>query len=264
MSSTVSHAVRDSATMLRRNLLHIKRYPSMTVPLITVPVALLLVFVYVFGGMMGSGLPGVSGGRAEYLGYIVPGIVLMAAATVAQGTAISIATDMTEGLIARFRTMSIARGSIFTGHVLASTIQVVCSGALMIGMAVLLGYRPGADAFGWAAATGLVALIGFALAWITTALGMMSRTIEMAGSLPMPLMFLPFLGSGFVPTDSLPAALRWFAEYQPFTPMMEALRGLLTGNPDMGATWVALAWCLGLSLTGYLCARHRFDRTSTT
>jgi len=261
--TTMLYPLRDSATMLRRNLLHVKRYPSMTVQLIGTPIVLLLLFVYVFGGTMGAGLPGAAGGRAEYLGYIIPGIMLMTAATVAQGTAISVSMDMTEGIVARFRTMSISRGAIFAGHVLGSTIQSVTSVAVVVGVAALLGYRPDTNGFGWLGALGVMALAAFALAWITTALGVVSKNIETASSLPMPLMMLPFLGSGFVPTESMPTGLRWFAEYQPFTPMMESLRGFLTGQPDATATWFTVAWCLGLSLVGYLWSRNRFDRASS-
>ncbi|MGH8795031.1 MAG: ABC transporter permease [Stackebrandtia sp.] len=261
--STMTYPLRDSATMLRRNFTHVKRYPSMTVPLLGTPIVLLVLFVYVFGGTMGDGLPGASGGRAEYLDYIVPGLMLMTAATVAQGTTISVAKDMYEGIVARFRSMSISRGSILTGHVLGSTIQMVFSVAVIVGVAALLGYRPEADGFGWLGVAGVTALIGFALAWITTALGTVCSTIEMAGTLPMPLMFLPMLGSGFVPTDSMPTVLRWFADYQPFTPMIESLRGLLAGRPDTAATWAAVAWCLGIALVGYLWSRNRFERASS-
>lgn len=260
--SVKTHPIRDSATMLRRDLLHIKRYPSMVVLLVGTPVIMLLLFVYVFGGTMGAGLPGGAGGRAQYLDYIVPGILLMTIATVGQGIAISIATDMTEGIVARFRTMSIARGAILTGHVVGGVIRSVAAVGVIIGFAALLGYRPDADGFGWLGFVGMAALIGFALSWLTAALGMACKTVESASNVPMPLMMLPFLGSGFVPADSMPTGLRWFAEYQPFTPMIESLRGLLTGRPDAGATWLAVAWCLGIALVGYLWARRSFERVS--
>ncbi|MFC4338096.1 ABC transporter permease [Salininema proteolyticum] len=261
--STKAHPIRDSATMLRRNLVHIKRYPSMTIPLLATPVLLLVLFVYVFGSTMGDGLPGASGGRADYLAYVVPGIMLMTAGTVAQGTTISVSKDMTEGIVARFRTMSISRGSILTGHVLGSTIQVVAGIAVILGVAALMGYRTEAVGLDWLGVLGSTALVGFALAWITTAMGVISKTLEMAGTIPIPLMFLPMLGSGFVPTDTMPTGLRWFAEYQPFTPMTESLRGFLTGHPDTAATWATVAWCAGLALIGYLWSRAKFESAST-
>ena len=208
------------------------RYPSMTLMLVGMPIVLLLLFVYVFGGTLGAGLGGVSGGRADYVNYVAPGILLITVAAAAQGTAISVAMDMTEGIIARFRTMAISRASVLTGHVLGSMIQTMLSMAVVIGVALLVGFRPTAGPVDWVAAIGVLAMITFALTWLSVALGMVSKSVETASNLPMSLMLLPFLGSGFVPTDSMPAGVRWFAEYQPFTPVIETLRGLLTGHPD--------------------------------
>ncbi len=203
--TTLSYAVSDSATMLRRQLRHMLRYPSMTVQLIGIPIIFLLLFVYVFGGTLGAGLGGASGGRAEYVNYVTPGILLMSMAGVAQGTAISVAMDMTEGIIARFRTMAIARVSVLTGHVVGAMIQTMFSLTIVIGVALLIGFRPNASPVEWIAAIGVLGMLTFALTWLTVALGMTSKTVEAASNLPMPLVFLPFLGSGFVPTDSMPA-----------------------------------------------------------
>lgn len=253
--STLTYAVRDSGTMLRRNLLHMRRYPSMTLLLAGLPVIFLLLFVYVLGGTLGAGLGGPSGGRAEYLDYVVPGILLIAVASVAQGTAISVATDMTEGIIARFRTMAISRASVLTGHVLGSLIQTLLALAVVTGVALLIGFRPSTGALSWLAALGVLVLVTFALTWLCVALGLVSDSVETASNLPMPLTLLPFFGSGFVPTDSMPAGLRHFAEYQPFTPIMETLRGLLTGHPSGTTAAAALAWCAGIALLGYLWSR---------
>jgi ABC-2 type transport system permease protein len=223
--STVSYAMTDSATMLRRQLRHMLRYPSMTLMLAGLPIVLLLLFVYVFGGTLGAGLGGVSGGfsggRAEYVNYVTPAILLITVASAAQGTAISVAMDMTEGIIARFRTMAIARVSVLTGHVLGSMIRTLLSIAVVIGVALLVGLRPTAGPVDWLTAIGVLAMITLALTWLSVALGMVSKSVETASNLPMPLMLLPFLGSGFVPTDSMPAGIRWLAENQPFTPIME-------------------------------------------
>lgn len=258
--TALRYAATDSATMLRRNLRHMLRYPSLTAMLVGIPVIFLLLFVYVFGGTLGNGLGGPSGGRAEYVDYVTPGILLMSVAGTAQGTAVSVAMDMTEGIVARFRTMAISRASVLTGHVVGSMIQAMLGLAVVIGVALLIGFRPEAGPVEWAGAVGVLALLALALTWLTVALGMASKTVESASNAPMPLMLLPFLGSGFVPTDSMPAGLRWFAEYQPFTPVIETLRGLLLGAPVGDSAIQAVAWCAGISLVCYLWAMRLYNR----
>ena len=261
------HPVRDSVTMLRRNLRRMLRYPSMTVTLVAMPVVFLLLFVYVLGGTLGAGLGGAAhiaaaGGRAAYANYVAPAIILMTVTATVQGTAISIAMDMTEGIIARFRTMHIARVSVLTGHVLGSMIQAVFSLAIVIGVALMVGFRPTAELGAWLATAGFLVAVTFALVWLSVALGQVSKSVETASNLPMPLVLLPFLGSGFVPTDSMPAGLRWFAEYQPFTPIIETVRGLLTDKPIGNNAWIALAWCAVIALGGYLWSKRLFNRES--
>ena len=258
--TTLAYTVSDAATMLRRSLRHMLRYPSLTFFVVAIPVVLMLLFVYVFGGTMGAGLGGASSGRAEYLQYLVPGIIVLTVATAAQGTAISIAMDMTEGIISRFRTMAISRASVLTGHVVGSMIQTMLGTAAVIGVALLLGFRPAAGPAAWIAAIGVLAMIGLALIWLCVALGMVTKSVEAASNLPMPLMLLPFFGSGFVPTASMPAGMRWFAEHQPFTPVIETLRGLLAGAPVGSSAAVAVAWCAGITLFGYLWARALYNR----
>ncbi|MGW4096604.1 ABC transporter permease [Mycobacterium sp. NPDC004974] len=254
------HPLRDSATMLRRNLKHMLRYPSMTVTLLGMPVVFLLLFVYVFGGTMGAGLSAGSGGRAEYVDYVTPAIILMTVTAAVQGTAISVAIDMTEGIIARFRTMHIARVSVLTGHVLGSLIQTMLSIAAVIGVALLVGFRPNATPGAWLATAGFLVVVTFALVWLSVALGQLSKTIESASNAGLPLLLLPFLGSGFAPTDSMPPGLRWFAKHQPFTPIIETLRGLLMGTPIGNAAWIALGWCALIALGGYLWSKKLFNR----
>jgi ABC-2 type transport system permease protein len=262
--STMSYAVQDSTTMLRRNLKHMQRYPSLTLMLIGQPVLFLLLFVYVFGGTLGAGLDAGlgsgSGGRAEYVNYVVPGILLIAVAGSAQGAAISVAMDMSEGIIARFRTMAIARVSVLTGHVVGKMIQTLTSIAVVIGVALLLGFRPTAGLVEWIASIGLLALITAAVIWLAVALGMVTNSVETASNLPMPLVLLPFLSSGFVPTDSMPALLRLFAEYQPFTPIIETLRGLLMGTQIGNSGVLAVAWSVAIGLVGFLWAKRLFNR----
>ncbi|QCQ90035.1 ABC transporter permease [Rhodococcus sp. SGAir0479] len=261
--TTRSYAVSDSATMLRRNLRHMLRYPSMTVMLIGMPVVLLLLFVYVFGGTLGAGLGDPAGGRAAYIDYVTPGILLMTVASSAQGTAISVATDMTEGIIARFRTMAISRASVLTGHVVGSLIQTMISLVVVTGVAVAVGFRPTATPVEWIAAIGLLAAFTVAVTWLSVALGLVSQSVETASNLPMFLILLPFLGSGFVPTDSMPAALRWFAEYQPFSPVIETLRGLLLGEPIGANGRLAAAWIAVIATFGYVWAKRLFERRPT-
>jgi ABC-2 type transport system permease protein len=258
--TTMTYTVRDSATMLRRNLRHMRRYPSMTLMLAGMPIIFLLLFVYVFGGTLGAGLGTPGGGRAAYLNYVVPGILLMTIAAAVNGTSVSVSTDMTEGIVARFRTMAIARASVLTGHVLGSVIQTLLSLLIVLGVAIGLGFRPGAGPLGWLAAFAVLAMTSFALTWLAVALGLVARTVEEASNTPMPLILLPFLGSGFVPTDSMPAGLRQFADYQPFTPIIETLRALLTGEPVGNHAVVAVAWCAGIALIGYVWAKRLYNR----
>lgn len=260
---TPRDAWSDCMTMLRRNMKHMQRYPTIAMLVIAVPVIFLLLFVYVFGDTMGAGLGGPSGGRSDYANYIAPAILVMAVAGAVQGTAISVAMDMSEGIIARFRTMSIARISVLTGHVLGSLIQTIGGLVVVVGFAILVGFRPNATVVEWFATAGLFVLFTFALIWLAVALAMTSKTVESASNLPMPLILLPFLGSGFVPTDSMPAGMRWFAENQPFTPVIETVRGLLTGTEIGNDGAIAVAWCVGIALASYLWARRRYDRDPT-
>lgn len=250
----------DSATMLRRRLLHIIRFPALTVLLVSVPVVMLLLFVYVLGGALGAGI-GAAGGNGSYVNYVVPGLILLTVAGASQGTSTSVAMDMAEGIIARFRTMAISRASVLTGHVLGATIQTMLAVAVVTVVALLIGFRPTAGALEWIGAIGVVAMISFAITWLAVASGLVA-TPESASNAGLLLMMLPFLGSGFVPTDSMPTALRLFAEYQPFTPVMETLRGLLMGTPIGNSAILAVGWCAAISLVGYFWARSSYDRRS--
>jgi ABC-2 type transport system permease protein len=258
--TTPALAAQDTATLLRRNLLHMRRYPSLTLLVVGQPVVFLLLFVYVFGGTMGAGLPG-GGGRAAYLSYITPAILLITVTSVSAGTAISVAQDMTGGLVARLRTMAVSRFAVVAGHVLGAMIKTVLALAVVLAVALLLGLRTSADLAGWLGATGMLLLAGFALIWLSVALGLASPSVEAASNWPIPLIFLPFLGSGFVPVESMPAGLRWFAEHQPFTPIMDTVRAFLSGAPVGAAGWTAVAWCVAITAASYLWARRLFDRT---
>ncbi|MFI7604478.1 ABC transporter permease [Micromonospora sp. NPDC049366] len=256
--TSLAHTLTDSATMFRRQVRHLQRYPSLTAMLIGLPVVLLLLFVYVFGEALGAGLPG--GDRGAYLNYLVPGMLLFSVTGAAQGTAISVAMDMTEGIVDRFRTMAISRASVLTGHVLGSLVQTMLCIAVVLGISLAIGFRPNATPVEWLATVGVLAAIAFALIWLSVALGLVSDSVETASNTPMFLTLLPFLGSGFVPTDTMPAGLRWFADYQPFTPVIETLRGLLLGSGIGTSAPLALDWCAVISLLSYLWARRAFRR----
>ncbi|MFF3410478.1 ABC transporter permease [Streptomyces sp. NPDC002742] len=254
--SSLSLAVRDSSTMLRRNLLHARRYPSLTLNLLLTPVMLLLLFVYIFGGTMSGGA-----GRSAYIAYIVPGILLMTVGSTVVGTAVSVATDMNEGIIARFRTMAIHRGSVLFGHVVGSVLQAVISVVLVGAVGVAMGFRStDATALEWLAAFGLLALFALAVTWIAVGMGMGSPNAEAASNNAMPLILLPLISSAFVPLHSMPGWFQPIAQYQPFTPAIETLRGLLLGTEIGNNWWIALAWCLGLSLLGHRWSKAQFDR----
>jgi ABC-2 type transport system permease protein len=237
-----------------------RRYPSLTLFIAGTPVVFLLLFVYVFGGTLGDGLGGVAGGRDAYIAYVVPGILVITVAGAAQGTAISIAMDMSEGIVARFRTMAVARMSVLTGHVIGSVIQTMLALAIVTVVALLIGFRPATGPAEWLAAAGLLGLAALAISWLSVALGMVPKDVETASNLPMILILLPLLSSGFVPTDSMPIGLSWFAENQPFTPVIETVRALLLGTPVGDRGLVAVAWCVLLSVVGLLWSRRLYDR----
>ncbi|WP_232662869.1 ABC transporter permease [Pseudonocardia sp. TRM90224] len=261
--TTLAYTVRDSRTMLRRNVRRMLRYPSLTAMVIGIPVVLLLLFVFVFGGTLGAGIdaaPG--GGRTEYANYVVPGILLMTLAGAVQGTAISISMDMTEGIVARFRTMAISRAAVLTGHVIGSVIQSAIGVVVVLAVAFAIGFRPTAGPLEWLGAVAVLLMAALALIWLAVALGLKAKSVETASNTPMFLILLPFLGSGFVPTDSMPVALALFAEYQPFTPIIETLRGLLRGTPIGASGVLAVVWCVVIAGGGYLWSRRLYERAS--
>ena len=243
--STLTYAARDSATMLRRNLLYTVRYPVTIIVSLAVPALLLLLFVGVFGGAIGAGL-GAAPSGGKYIDYVVPGILLMTVGYGASSTALAVNRDMTEGIITRFRTMAISRGSVMTGHVVAAVIRTLVSAVLLVGVALAMGYRSHADAGAWLAAAGLVALITIALSWLSVAIGLSAPTAEGTSGFTLIVQLLPFVSSAFVPTGTMSGPVRWFAHNQPFTPIIDTLRGLLTGAPTGHSGLIAVAWCVGL------------------
>lgn len=258
-------AITDSLTMFRRSLRRMRRYPSLTLFIAGIPVVLMLLFVYVLGGTLGAGLGGPAatgpgGDRSAYLAYVVPGILLIAVAGAGQGTAISIAMDMTQGIIARFRTMAIARSAVLAGHLLGAVLQTLLATVIVVAVALAIGFRPTTGPVAWLAAAGLLVLLAVAVNALAAGLGLAANSVETASNSPMFLMLLPFLGSGFVPTASMPGPLAWFADHQPFTPINETLRGLLVGTPIGDSGLWAVLWCLAIAALSIAWSLRLYER----
>jgi ABC-2 type transport system permease protein len=250
--TTLAFAARDSATMTRRSLRHVLRYPVTLVVSVAVPVLLLLLFVGVFGALK-AGLG--AGPHVSYIDYVLPGIIVMTAAYGSSVTTQSVNRDSTEGIIARFRTMAISPTSALNGHVATALVRTLISVAAVIGIAIGLGFRPTADAGRWLAAAGVTALLVLALTWLAVAIGLAAKTVEGTTGFILIVQLLPFISSAFIPPGQMSGSVRWFAENEPFTPVIDTLRGLLTGAPIGGSALAAVAWCAGLALAGFLWAR---------
>jgi ABC-2 type transport system permease protein len=250
--STTSAPLADSRIMMRRNLKHILRNPVTIFNGALMPVVIMLMFVYVLGNAFNVG--------EHYIEYATPGLILLAISYGLSATAVSVNSDMTKGIINRFKVMNVSRGAVLTGHVMATVLGSAVAIAAIIGMAFALGFRSSATLLGWLGAIGIIAAAAFAAAWLTVALGMAAKTPQSAGLAVVPLILLPFVSSAIVPAAKMGPGVRQFAEYQPFTPIIESLRGLLAGTPSAGYAAAALAWCAGIALAGYLWALATFKR----
>jgi ABC-2 type transport system permease protein len=260
--TALTMSAQDTLTMLGREFKHTLRYPLMLVASILTPVVMLLLFVYILGGPIGHGL-GDAARNAPYVDFLAPGILLMTVAAGSSTTAITVHTDMTGGIIDRFRAMAVGRGALLAGHVGGYVVRTILTCTVVTGVALLAGFRPLASVAGWFAVIGIVMAFSFALAWLSVALGLITKSVAGANSSTLPILFLlPFLSSAFVPASSMPAGVRWFSAHQPFTPIVNSLRALLTGAPTGDTAYVALAWCGGIALVGYLWARAAFSRGS--
>jgi ABC-2 type transport system permease protein len=260
--STLSFVLRDSTTMLRRDVRHSLRYLPMTLSGLLTPTIMLVLFNYIFGGAIGAGLGGVAHGGA-YLNYLAPGIIITTVGSGCATTALNLCTDLSEGIITRFRTMAILRASVLIGQVLGSLLRTMITVGLVIGVALLMGFRPTTNPVAWIAALGVIALVTLAVTWMGVVFGLVGKTPAGANSLSLIFLLLAFTSSALVPTDSMPVGVRWFAQYQPFTPVIDTLRGLLLGTPISGNSAVlAVAWCAVLILVGYLWARAVYNRDS--
>ena len=259
--SALTIAGQDSATMLWREIKHsVRLLRLLIVSAIVVPVVMLLLFDYILGGTIGQGLGDAARG-APYIDYLVAGILVMTVAGGCGPTAINVTTDMTGGFVDRIRTMAVTRGALLAGHVGVSVLRMLVATAAVTGVALLLGFRPKASVVDWFAIVGIVAAFAFALAWLSAAIGLVTKSVAGANGSTLPLSFLlPFLSSTFVPAGSMPAGVRWFAENQPFTAVVDSLRALLTGAPAGNTPHVALAWCAAISLVSFVWAQATFRR----
>jgi ABC-2 type transport system permease protein len=250
--SAISAPLADSRIMLRRNFKHILRNPVTIFNAAVMPVVLMLLLVYVFGNAFNVG--------EHYVEYATPGLIVLAICYGLSGTAVSVSSDMTKGIINRFKVMNVSRGAVLTGHVVATMLISSIAIAVIIGMAFALGFRSPASPLDWLGAIGIAVAAAFAAAWLTVALGMAAKTPESAGMTVVPLILLPFVSSAVVPAAKMGQGVRQFAQYQPFTPIIESLRGLLAGSPPGGYAAAALAWCAGIALVGYLWSRATFSK----
>jgi ABC-2 type transport system permease protein len=246
--STKSH----SMVILRRDFKHIARNPTAVFNAVLMPVVLMLMFVYVFGDAFHVGV--------DYIDYATPGLLLLAVCYGLGATATSVNSDMTKGIINRFKVMDVSRGAVLTGHVVASVLTNLVAVAALIGVAFLLGFSPSASFLDWLGVVGIVVLLGFAAGWLTIALGLAAKSPETAAMAAVPLVLLPFFSSAIVPAEQMGPGVRQFAEYQPFTPIIETLRGFLNGAPATSDVIAALAWCVGIALVGYLWASSTFRK----
>ncbi|QNE21644.1 ABC transporter permease [Kribbella qitaiheensis] len=246
--STQSHSI----VMLRRDFKHIARNPTSVFNAVLMPIVMMLMFVYVFGAAFDVG--------EDYINYATPGLMLLAVCYGLSATAVAVNSDMTKGIINRFKVMDVPRGAVLSGHVVASVMTNLLANAALLGVAFLLGFSPSASFLDWLGVVGIIVLLGIAAAWLTVALGLAAKSPETAGLAAVPLIMLPFFSSAIVPADKMGQGVRQFAEYQPFTPIIESLRGFLNGAPQSSDVIPALAWCVGIAIVGYLWASATFKK----
>lgn len=240
-----AHILGDTAVLTGRSLRHILRSPDTIITTAVTPIALMLLFTFVFGGAIETGADG------SYVDYLLPGILLITIASGVAYTAYRLFLDMQGGIFERFQSMPIARSSVLWAHVMTSLAANLVSIAVVVGVALLVGFRSGASVLGWLAATGILILFTLALTWIAVIAGLSAKTVDGASAFSYPLIFLPFISSAFVPTDSMPGPVAWFAENQPVTSIVDTLRALFAQQAVGGDIWIALAWLVGILVIGY-------------
>ncbi|GAA5154767.1 multidrug efflux ABC transporter permease LieB [Microbacterium pseudoresistens] len=240
-----SHVLSDTRVLTGRSLRHILRSPDTIITTAITPIALLMLFVWVFGGAIDTG------GSGSYIDYMLPGILLITIASGISYTAYRLFLDMQGGIFERFQSMPIARSSILWAHVLTSAVANMLSVAIVVGVAFAMGFRTGASFGAWLGVAGVLLLFTLTLTWIAVIAGLSAKTVDGASAFSYPLIFLPFVSSAFVPTASMPAPVAWFAEHQPVTSIVNTIRALFAGQPVGGDIWVAMAWLVGILAAAY-------------
>jgi ABC-2 type transport system permease protein len=248
-------ALRDTRVLFGRLMRHILRSPDTIITVLITPVMLMLLFVYVLGGA-------IQAGTDNYVNYLLPGILLIAIASGISYTAFRLFSDVQNGLFSRFHSMPVARSSVLWGHVLTSLVSNAISVVVIILIGLLMGFRSSAGVLAWLAVTGILALFTLALTWLAVIPGLTAKTIDGASAFAYPLIFLPFISSAFVPTDTMPTPVRVFAENQPVTSIVETLQALLHDQPVGNDIWLALAWCVGIAAVAYLLAMRAYKRVA--
>ncbi len=255
MTATTAYAAQDTLTLLKRSLRHITRSVDTIITTTLMPIAFLLLFVYVFGGAIDTGA-----GTGSYVDYLLPGILLMTVATGISYTAFRLYLDMKDGIFERFQSMPIARSSVLWAHVLTSVVANVVSLVVVVLVALLMGFRTGAGVLAWFAVAAILVLFTLALTWLAVVPGLTAKSPDGATGFSYPLIFLPFLSSAFVPTETMPGPVRAFAEHQPVTSIVDTLRNLFAQQPVGAEVWVALAWCVGILVVAYALAMTTYRR----
>ncbi|WP_340697929.1 ABC transporter permease [Cellulosimicrobium funkei] len=249
-----THALADTRALAGRSLRHVLRSPDTIITTAVTPIALMLLFVYVLGGAIDTG----SG--ESYVNYLLPGILLITVASGVAYTSYRLFLDLQGGIVERFRSMPVARSSVLWAHVLTSLVANLVSVTLVVGVALLLGFRTSASVGSWLAVLGILVLFVLALTWLAVVAGLSAKTVDGASAFSYPLIFLPFVSSAFVPTESMPGPVAWFAENQPVTAIVDTLRSLFAGQPVGSDIWVALAWLVGILVLAYAWATAIYRR----
>jgi ABC-2 type transport system permease protein len=247
------NAVRETTVLFGRTMKHIRRSPDTIITVALMPIAFMLLFVYVFGGAIDAGTD-------NYVNYLLPGILLIAIASGISYTAFRIFNDTQKGIITRLHAMPVTRSAVLWGHVLTSLVSNLISVAIIVGIALIMGFRSGASVAAWLAVAGILALFTLALTWLAVIPGLTAKSVDGASAFSYPLIFLPFISSAFVPTATMPTPVRVFAENQPVTSIVETLRALLAARPVGNDIWVALAWLVGAGLVAYVFAMRAYRR----
>ena len=248
-----THVLADTRVLTGRSLRHILRSPDTIITTAITPIAMLLLFVYVFGGAIDVG-------SESYVNYLLPGILLITVASGIAYTAFRLFTDVSGGIFERFQSMPITRSSVLWSHVLTSLVANMISLVLVVLVALLMGFRTGAGLLAWLAVIGIMMLFTLALTWLAVIPGLTAKTVDGVSGFSYPLIFLPFISSAFVPTEGMPGPVQWFAEHQPVTSIVNTIRALFAEQPVGTDGWVAIAWCLGLLVVAYALAMRTYRR----